>query len=134
VAHLQLKEILGFNGEFDKVMTEQHYVLQQVTSHPKGKNPGDFWSISLEKIKDSHFAIFPIELPLRLINAFCPKDGIVLDPFAGSGTTGKAAKELNRKSILIDINKDYIKIMKKRCGIINYEGKLIGQTNLSNHG
>ncbi len=132
--YIQLKEILGFNGEFDKVMTEQHYVLQQVTSHPKGKNPGDFWSISLEKIKDSHFAIFPIELPLRLINAFCPKDGIVLDPFAGSGTTGKAAKELNRKSILIDINKDYIKIMKKRCGIINYEGKLIGQTNLSNHG
>jgi DNA modification methylase len=129
-----LKGILGFNGEFDKVMTEQHYVLQQVIAHPKGKNPGDFWSIPLEKMKDSHFAIFPTELPLRIISAFCPKDGIVLDPFAGSGTTGKAAKELKRKSILIDINKDYLKIMKKRCEIISYKGKIIGQTKLFNHG
>jgi len=126
----KLKGILGFNGEFDKVMTEQHYVLQTVSAHPKGKNPGDFWSIPLEKIKESHFAIFPTELPKRIINAFCPKNGIVLDPFAGSGTTGKAAKELKRKSILIDINKDYLKIMKKRCGAINFKGKITGQTNL----
>ena len=132
--YIRLKGIFGFNGEFDKVMTEQHYVLQQVAAHPKGKNPGDFWSIPLEKIQDNHFAIFPTELPRRIINAFCPKEGVVLDPFAGSGTTGKVAKELNRKSILIDINKNYLRIMKKRCGVINYEGKIIGQTNLFNHG
>ncbi len=129
--YMRLKEILGFNGEFDKVMTEQHYVLQQVTAHPRGKNPGDFWSIPLEKIQENHFAIFPLELPKRVISAFCPKDGIVLDPFAGSGTTGKAARELKRKSILIDINKNYLKIMKNRCGVINYEGKVIGQLGLN---
>ena len=128
--YIKLKGILGFNGEYDKVMTEQHYVLQTVTAHPKGKNPGDLWSIPLEKIQDSHFAIFPTELPKRIISGFCPKDGTVLDIFAGSGTTGKAARELNRKSILIDINKDYLKIMKKRCGAINYEGKILGQTSL----
>ncbi len=128
--YVKLKGILGFNGEFDKVMTEQHYVLQTVASHPKGKNPGDFWNIPLEKIHDNHFAIFPTELPRRIISAFCPKEGIVLDPFAGSGTTGKAARELARKSILIDINKDYLKIMKNRCGAIKFEGKMIGQLGL----
>ena len=128
--YTKLKGILGFDGEFDKVMTEQHYVLQTISAHPKGKNPGDFWSIPLEKMQEKHFAIFPTELPKRIIRAFCPKEGIVLDPFAGSGTTGKAARELNRKSILIDINKDYLKIMKKRCGAINFEGKISGQINL----
>ena len=127
---IKLKQVLGFNGEFDKVMTEQHYVLQIVSAHPKGKNPGDFWSILLEKIQDSHFAIFPTELPRRIISAFCPKNGIVLDPFAGSGTTGKAARELKRKSILIDINKNYLKIMKKRCGAVRFEDKVIGQLEL----
>jgi len=112
----KLKEILGLNKKYDKLMTEQHYVLQTVAAHPEGKNPGDFWSIPTEKLKDAHFAIFPTELPRRIISAFCPKEGIVLDPFAGSGTTGKAAKELNRNSILIELNKEYLKIMEKRCG------------------
>lgn len=114
----RLKKILNLNNRYDKIMTEQHYVLQTVAAHPKGKNPGDFWSIPIEKIKENHFAIFPTELPKRIIKAFCPKDGIVLDPFAGSGTTGKAARELGRKSILIDINKNYIDIMRRRCGKI----------------
>ena len=129
----RLKEILGFDGEFEKVMTEQHYVLQTVSAHPAGKNPGDFWSIPLEKIQESHFAIFPTELPRRIISAFCPKNGIVLDPFAGSGTTGKAAKELGRNSILIDINKKYVNIMKNRCGSINYKDKITG-SSLLNYG
>lgn len=115
----KLKEILDLNSKYDKVITEQHYVLQDIAPHKKGKNPGDFWSIATEKLQDSHFAIFPTELPKRIIRGFCPKDGIVLDPFAGSGTTGKAARELGRKSILIDINPRYIKVMKKRCGNIN---------------
>lgn len=112
----QLKQILKLDNKYDKIMLEQHYVLQTVAAHPKGKNPGDYWSIPLEKLKDSHFAIFPTELPSRIIKAFCPKDGIVLDPFAGSGTTGKAAKELGRHSVLIDLNKEFVKIMEKRCG------------------
>lgn len=114
----KLKKILNLNNKFDKFMTEQYYVLQTVAPHPKGKNPGDFWLIPLEKLKESHFAIFPTELPKRIIKAFCPKEGIVLDPFAGSGTTGKAAKELGRKSILIELNKDYLNIIRKRCGTI----------------
>ncbi len=111
---LELKKILRFDNKYDKVMTATHYVLQTVDYHPKGKNPGDMWAMNTDKLKEAHFAIFPKELPERIIKACCPKDGIVLDPFAGSGTTGVIAKELNRKSIMIDINPDYKKIMEKR--------------------
>ena len=113
----KLKKILGLDSRYDKIMTEVHYVLQIVKPHPNGKNPGDVWEISLERVKEAHFAIFPTELPHRIIKAFCPPKGIVLDPFAGSGTTGRAARLLNRKSILIDINPEYKKIIEKRCDI-----------------
>jgi len=111
---MKLKKILKFDDKYDKVMTETHYVLQTVQNHPNGKNPGDVWSINIDKIKEAHFAIFPEELPRRIIKASCPKNGIILDPFAGSGTTGKVAKELGKKSIMIDIKPEYKKIMKKR--------------------
>ena len=59
------------------------------------------------------------ELPKKVIKACCPSDGIVLDPFAGSGTTGKVAMCLGRKSILIELNPEYIEIIKKKCNINN---------------
>ena len=112
----KLKKILALDDRYDTIMTEQHYVLQTVAPHENGKNPGDFWAMATEKLSESHFAIFPSELPRRIIRGFCPKDGIVLDPFAGSGTTLKVAKELNRKSIGIELNRSYLDIIKKRCG------------------
>ncbi|MEM3370310.1 MAG: site-specific DNA-methyltransferase [Candidatus Woesearchaeota archaeon] len=115
----KLKEILGIKEDkYDKIMTEEHYVLQTVKPHELGKNPGDVWDFPTGKLQDSHFAIFPEELPRRAIMACCPKEGVVLDPFVGSGTTLKVAKELNRKSIGIELQKDYLKIIEKRCGII----------------
>ncbi len=99
----KLKELLGFDDKYDKIVTETHYVLQTVRPYPKGKNPGDMWSISLERFPRAHFSIFPTELPRRIIKAFCPPKGIVLDPFAGSGTTGRASMALGRRAILIDI-------------------------------
>lgn len=115
----ELKKILGFDNKYDKIMTETHYVLQTVKHHPRGKNPGNVWQMAPGKLQEAHFSIFPEELPRRIIKACCPPDGIVLDPFAGSGTTGQVAKELNRKSVLIDIKEDYVNIIKKRCGNIN---------------
>ena len=115
----QLKEILGIKEiKYDKIMEEEYYVLQTVKPHELGKNPGDVWDFATGKSQDSHFAIFPEELPRRAIMSCCPSNGIILDPFAGSGTSLKVAKELNRKSIGIELQKDYLKIIEKRCGTI----------------
>ena len=111
----KLKEILKFNDAYDKEMTEMHYVLQTIRKHPKGKNPGDLWEIKTAKLSRAHFSVFPEELPRRTILASCPPDGIVLDPFTGSGTTGKVAKDLNRKSIMIELQPAFLKIISERC-------------------
>ncbi|HXY88470.1 MAG TPA: site-specific DNA-methyltransferase [Candidatus Acidoferrales bacterium] len=111
---IKLKEILGFDDRYDERMTKTWYVLQAVKKSPLGKNPGDMWSIQTDKFKEAHFSIFPEELVRRIIQAACPPNGVVLDHFAGSGTTGKVAMELGRKSIMIEINPDYVEIMHRR--------------------
>jgi DNA modification methylase len=111
----KLKEILGFDDLYDRWVTETHLVLQTVKAHPKGKNPGDVWSIKLQPLPEAHFATFPEELVKRCIEAGCPERGIVLDPFAGSGTTGKVAEEMGRIAILIELIPKYLDIIKKRC-------------------
>ena len=75
---------------------------------------GDFFDIPTRSHSFAHFAVFPETLVEPLIKAGCPKDGVVLDPFAGSGTTGVVAKKLGRSSILIEISGEYCKIIKER--------------------
>jgi len=65
--------------------------------HSKGKNPGDFWSISTKPFPEAHFAVYPLTLCVRPILSSCPPDGVVLDPFAGSGTTCLACELINRQ-------------------------------------
>lgn len=66
------------------------------------------------KLKKKHPAVFPDILALDFIECFCPPNGIVLDPFNGSGTTTLAAKSCGRKYIGIEISKEYVKIAKER--------------------
>ena len=82
------------------------------------KNKRNVWTVTTKPFKEAHFATFPPDLIEPCIKAGCPKDGIVLDPFGGSGTTGLVCKKLGRKAILIELNPDYIKIAKKRIGNI----------------
>jgi len=112
----KLKKILGFDDIYDRWVTETHLVLQTVRAHPKGRNPGDIWSIKVQPLPEAHFATFPEELVRRCIEAGCPEDGVVLDPFAGSGTTGKVSKEMGKDVILIELIPDYLNIITKRCG------------------
>lgn len=63
-----------------------------------------------------HIAMFPEELPKRLIKMFSFAGEIVFDPFLGSGTTSLAAKNLNRNSIGYEINKEFIHIIKEKMG------------------
>ena len=66
--------------------------------------------------KGGHFAAFPPKLAETCIKAGCPKGGVVLDPFFGSGTTGAAAKQLDRHYIGIEINAEYCALARARIG------------------
>jgi site-specific DNA-methyltransferase (adenine-specific) len=69
------------------------------------------------RLKHQHPATFPNQLPYDFIQCFCPENGVVLDPFVGSGTTTVAAKNLGRSFIGIDIASEYCAIAKKRMEI-----------------
>ena len=85
----------------------------------KGRNKRSVWTITTKPFKEAHFATFPIELPITCIKAGCPKGGIVLDPFFGSGTSGLAAQELHRHWVGIELNPEYIEIANRRLGQTN---------------
>jgi len=74
------------------------------------------WYFSGAK-QDKHLAMFPEELPNRLIKMFSFPNETVLDPFMGSGTTSLVAKKLDRNSIGYEINPDFVPIIKERIGI-----------------
>ncbi|HUT47608.1 MAG TPA: DNA methyltransferase [Sedimentisphaerales bacterium] len=74
------------------------------------------WNIPGEK-QDKHLAMFPEEVPSRLIKMFSFVNDTVLDPFLGSGTTSLAAKKLNRNSIGYEINPEFLPLIKEKLGI-----------------
>lgn len=86
------------------------------------RNKRSVWTINLKPFKDAHFAVFPKELIISPIKAGCPKGGIILDPFFGSGTTGEVARELERNYIGIELNPNYIEIANKRLDNIKPTG------------
>lgn len=85
--------------------------------HPKGSKPSDVWDIMPEDTqrRRTHFAPYPVDLCRIPILATCPENGIVLDPFCGTGTTLLAARNMGRRSVGIDISADYIEIASERC-------------------
>lgn len=73
------------------------------------------WDIQTSSANEvGHPAPFPEELPYRAIQLYSFKDDVVLDPFIGSGTTGIAASKSRRKYIGYEIEKEYVKLAKKR--------------------
>jgi DNA modification methylase len=74
------------------------------------------WNFPGEK-QDKHLAMFPEELPRRLIKMFSFVGDSVLDPFLGSGTTCLAASNLGRNSAGYEINEDFLPIIKEKLGI-----------------
>ena len=73
------------------------------------------WYFSGAK-QDKHLAMFPVELPHRLIKMFSFPGETVLDPFMGSGTTALSARKLNRNSVGFEINSEFIPIIKNKIG------------------
>ena len=79
-----------------------------------GRNKRSVWSIATGQFKAAHYATFPERLVEPCILAGCPEGGTVLDPFAGSGTTGVVAKRLRRNFVGVEINPDYWKMATDR--------------------
>jgi site-specific DNA-methyltransferase (cytosine-N4-specific) len=79
-----------------------------------GRNARSVWAIATQPYAEAHFATFPEELPRRCIAAGCAEDGVVLDPFMGSGTVALVARRLGRKSIGIELNPEYAELCARR--------------------
>ncbi len=76
--------------------------------------PTNVLHLATECANKNHSATFPVSLPEWFIKLFTEKRDVVLDPFAGSGTTAVAAKELERKYIGIDLSSEYCEIAKSK--------------------
>ncbi len=77
----------------------------------------DVWSIRPESAKRvGHPAPFPVELPQRLIELFTFAGDLVVDPFAGAGTTGVAAKQTGRRFYGVDLDDRYVDLANTRIG------------------
>jgi len=83
------------------------------------------WTMNPESArKAKHPAPFPVELPYRLIQLYSFKDDVILDTFMGSGTTGVAAIESERKYIGYEINDEYVKVAQKRLKILQSQARM----------
>lgn len=105
------------SGRAKELHNRGYYFLKY---HPNGSKPRDVWDILPEDTqkREKHYAAYPEDLCKIPLLATCPKDGIVLDPFAGTGTTMLVAKQLGLKSVGIDLSEEYINIAEERCNFI----------------
>lgn len=76
------------------------------------------WTINPETSQTSpHPAAFPRAIPRRIIKLYSFPDDIVIDPFSGSGTTCRVAKDLNRRFAGVELSKDYVAMAQERTGV-----------------
>lgn len=82
-----------------------------------GKNevlPDNVLSLAVVGKNKKHPAVFPVELPTFFIRLLTPEGGMVVDPFGGSGSSGIAAMQTERNSVLIDNNNNYCSVAVER--------------------
>ncbi|HPU24181.1 MAG TPA: site-specific DNA-methyltransferase, partial [Candidatus Kapabacteria bacterium] len=114
IAPVELIVVL-FKGEWKKTTGSK---ISDISKDDFMKWTNGLWTFNGEsKKRIGHPAPFPIELPYRCIKLFSYVDDLVLDPFAGSGTTLIAANNTNRYSIGLEIDIKYCELAKNR--IIN---------------
>lgn len=92
----------------------QHGEGGEYTGEDGKRNKRSVWSITTNPYKGAHFATFPEGLVEPCIKAGCPKNGVVLDPFGGAGTTGLVAAKMGRGAVLIELNPEYARLAEDR--------------------
>jgi DNA modification methylase len=108
-----------FRGDPMRSSAPERYGLtrglaNQSCTHPNGKNKRTVWTIASEPYPEAHFATFPTALVEPCVLAGCPEGGLVLDPFAGSGTTCAVAVRHGRNAVGIELNAAYCKLARRR--------------------
>lgn len=127
--------VTGTRDNYPNGMNAQQIQRDQAR-HPNGALPPSVWTIPTEPLKVpehlgvDHFAAFPTEWPRRLILGWSPPEGVVLDPFGGTGTTALVADALGRIGISLDLSADYTKLALWRCRDSGHARKAIARTAL----
>ena len=98
-----------------------HDQMQKVWGEDGTRNRRSVWTVATKPYGGAHFATFPPKLIEPCILAGCPRGGVVLDPFAGSGTTLAVALQHGRQAIGIELNAEYIRLIEKRLECIQVE-------------
>jgi DNA modification methylase len=111
----------GFNGKWDALSPEEQALL--------GSNKRDVWTVAPANYKDAHFATFPPRLIEPCILAGTRPRDVVLDPFGGSGTTAEVALQHGRRAILIELNPQYIRLIKRRIHFTKLNSRSKSQHN-----
>lgn len=88
--------------------------IKEDTKSGEKRSKRDVWSINTKPLKESHIAPYPTELVEPCILASTKENDWIIDPFGGSGTTSVVCELLNRNSLLIELNPEYVKIAKER--------------------
>lgn len=88
------------------------------------RNKRSVWHVETQPFKEAHFATFPPKLITPCILAGSPEQGVVLDPFMGSGTTALVALRNNRNFIGIELNQQYIDIAYNRINHVLHQERL----------
>jgi DNA modification methylase len=98
------------DGDYQRHNSENDSGFGRNISYWLDKNtvkPSNVLSIAVVGKNKGHPAVYPIELPLFFIKLLSPENGLILDPFGGSGTTGLAAMRAGRDCVLVDNNEEY---------------------------
>ena len=108
-----------FHGGYDAVMADgskghSRNGRDDPNNRANWRNKRSVWTIASQSYHGAHFAVFPEEIPRLAIKAGSPIGGTVLDPFSGSGTTGKVALQLGRNYIGLDVNEEYLDLALRR--------------------
>jgi site-specific DNA-methyltransferase (adenine-specific) len=98
-----------------------------VTNYAVTRNRRDVWTVPVAKTDDAHFAVFPERLIRPMVIATCPVDGLVLDPFSGTGTVGRICAETGRGFIGFEINGGYVEMARKRCSGVSLQLELVSE-------
>lgn len=110
----QVREEKATGEKFGKPKQNASFAAACSSNLMDDRNYRSVWTIPTQPFSGSHFATFPEALVTRCITAGTRPGDTVMDPFGGSGTTGKVAIEMGRHAILCELNPEYVKLIEQR--------------------